>query len=68
MTKNFKDYLISVLISLRSRHLEVVGTRKNVRARRRHLCLPLACPGGTSIHYLYGYVPPNGVVILKLLI
>ena len=24
--------------------------------------------GGTAIHYLYGYVPPNGVVILKLLI
>ena len=23
---------------------------------------------GTLIHYLYGYVPPNGVVILKLLI
>ena len=29
------------------------------------------CPGGgggTPIHYLYGHVPPNGVVILKLLI
>ena len=24
--------------------------------------------GSTPIHYLYGYVPPNGVVILKLLI
>ena len=24
--------------------------------------------GGTPIHYLYGYVPPNAVVILKLLI
>ena len=24
--------------------------------------------GGTPIHYLYGDVPPNGVVILKLLI
>ena len=24
--------------------------------------------GGTPTHYLYGYVPPNGVVILKLLI
>ena len=23
---------------------------------------------GTPIHFLYGYVPPNGVVILKLLI
>ena len=24
--------------------------------------------GGVPIHYLYGYVPPNRVVILKLLI
>ena len=24
--------------------------------------------GGTPIHYLYEYVPPNGVVIFKLLI
>ena len=24
--------------------------------------------GGYPIHYLYGYVPPKGVVILKLLI
>ena len=24
--------------------------------------------GGTPIHYLYRYVPPKGVVILKLLI
>ena len=24
--------------------------------------------GSTPIHYLSGYVPPNGVVILKLLI
>ena len=24
--------------------------------------------GDTAIHYLYGYVPPNGDVILKLLI
>ena len=31
---------------------------------------PRAYPGGggTPIHCLYGYVPPNGVVILKLLI
>ena len=28
-----------------------------------------AAPGGiTPIHYLYGYVLPNGVMILKLLI
>ena len=30
------------LASLRSRRLEVVGTRKNGRARRRHACLPRA--------------------------
>ena len=24
--------------------------------------------GGTPIHYLYGYVPPKGVVILMLLV
>ena len=24
--------------------------------------------GGTPVHYLFGYVPPKGVVILKLLI
>ena len=24
--------------------------------------------GGTPIHYIYGFVPPKGVVILKLLI
>ena len=24
--------------------------------------------GGTPIHYLYGYVPPNGIVILKLMV
>ena len=28
----------------------------------------LSTRGGTPIHYLYGYVSPNGVVILKLLI
>ena len=37
------------------------------------VCIPVICVspsrvGGTPIHYLYGYVPPNGVVILKLLI
>ena len=24
--------------------------------------------GGSPVHYLYGYVPPNGVVILKILV
>ena len=32
-------------------------------------CVPITRGGGgTPIHYLYGYVPPKGVVILKLLI
>ena len=34
--------------SLRSRRLEVVGTRKNGRARRRHACLPRARPFSLS--------------------
>ena len=33
-----------------------------------YLFLILGRGGGTPIHYLYGYVPPNRVVILKLLI
>ena len=34
--------------SLRSRGLEVVGTRKHGRARRRHACLPRARPFSLS--------------------
>ena len=34
--------------SLRSRRLEVVGPRKNGRARRRHACLPRAHPFSVS--------------------
>ena len=36
----------------------------------KELTLVVTSPGGggTPIHYLYGYVPPKGVVILKLLI
>ena len=37
-----------------------------------YITLPAVMPGvgggGTPLHYLYGYVPPNGVVILKILI
>ena len=41
--------LVSVAwLSLRSRRLEVVGTRKNRRARRRHTCLPCARPFSLS--------------------
>ena len=36
--------LLNVKVNLRSRRLEVVGTRKNGRARRRHACLPRARP------------------------
>ena len=32
------------------------------------LCITPRGGGGTPIHYLYRYVPPNGVVILKLVI
>ena len=34
--------------------------------RRSEMCCYL--PGGTPTHYLYGYVRPNGVVILELLV
>ena len=47
--------LLGLIISLRSRRLEVVGTRKNGRARRRHArslfrpLLPSACYAGYLI-------------------
>ena len=40
--------LLNVKVSLRSRCLEVVGTRKNGRARKRHACLPRARPFSLS--------------------
>ena len=40
--------LLNVKVSLRSRRLEVVGTRKNGRARKRHACLPRARPFSLS--------------------
>ena len=47
---NYKDGNENTEISLRSRRLEVVGTRKNGRARRRHAsaCLPRARPFSLS--------------------
>ena len=42
--------LLNVKVSLRSRCLEVVGTRKNGRARKRHACLPRA-PVFSFTHY-----------------
>ena len=41
------------------------------RTGDREICavsIPARGGEGTPIHYLYGYVPPNGVMILKLLI
>ena len=43
------------------------AVKANERARAFALG-PRGWGGGTPIHYLYEYVPPNGVVILKLLI
>ena len=47
-------------------------TRTFNEAMMRPVCLVskmiMTRGGGTPIHYLYRYVPPNGVVILKLLI
>ena len=39
-----------------------------VKSRSSKGWLPSWGGGGTPIHYLYWYVPPKGVVILKLLI
>ena len=48
-----------------SKELWFIGT-----SFRRSKFMPILAGGGggTPMHYLYGYVPPNGVVILKLLI
>ena len=40
----FKKIRMHTSVSLRSRRLEVVGTRKKGRARRRRACLPRARP------------------------
>ena len=55
-----------------------VETRRSVlknlviHVRRNTIVVLTYSPGGgggvTPMHYLYGYVPPNGGVILKLLI
>ena len=58
----------AILFSLRSRRLEVVGTRKNGRARRRHASLPRARPFSLSpatsqrllrrLHFVIHFFPP----------
>ena len=48
-----------------------VGIQVNLMSARRQKTFPRhknPARGGTPIHYVYGYVPPKGVVILKLLI
>ena len=46
--------------------MNIVNSNQNANAYEN--MQPMTPGGGTPIHYLYGYVPPNGVVILKLLI
>ena len=41
---------------------------KETMFKRRGVCDPGGGGRGTPIHYLYVYVPPKGVVILRLLI
>ena len=55
----FKSHRLNFdIINLRSRRLEVVGTRKNGRARRRHArgevlaCLPRSRRALSFAHYL----------------
>ena len=60
---SFREYGLHVLNMVQCTwkpvNTDTKGTCYSVRITRG---------GGTPIHYLYGYVPPNGVVILKLLI
>ena len=68
-----KHYLITVCDIAWSNLLQQVLVRlqqlQNRSARIITCCSrPSEVPGvggGTPIHYLYGYVPPNGVIILK---
>ena len=46
--KRGRGFELGTSDSLRSRRLEVVGTRKNGRAKRRHACLPHARPFSLS--------------------
>ena len=52
-----------VLVSI----MALLGENRNLPGWNRYRVFTTRV-GGTSIHYLYGYVPPNGVMILKLLI
>ena len=52
-----------VLVSI----MALLGENRNLPGWNRYRVFTTRV-GGTPIHYLYGYVPPNGVMILKLLI
>ena len=52
-----------VLVSI----MALFGENRNLPGWNRYRVFTTRV-GGTPIHYLYGYVPPNGVMILKLLI
>ena len=45
--------------------LQFITSEKESKKKSRGVC---GGGGATPIHYLYGYVPPNVVMILKLLI
>ena len=47
---------------------QLVFTGDGVGVEVRVDCSQPGGGGGTPLHYQYGYVPPNGVVIFKLLI
>ena len=51
-------------------HIQTTPMNSQARERRgrRDWNLSREPGGSTPIHYIYGYVPPKGVVILKLLI
>ena len=46
--------------------LQFITSEKESKKKSRGVCG--GGGGATPIHYLYGYVPPNVVMILKLLI
>ena len=60
MIKNAWTFYVYILVS---NFFETIH-----RLQETTKCWTLPGEGGTPIHYLYGYAPPNGVVILKFLI
>ena len=60
-TRPMKDYL-------RFLNRSTVLRNQDFKIQTKTFCRDPGGGGGTPIHYLYGYVPPNGIVILKLLV